>query len=96
MEVELRHGLAGDGAIIQAEVESVGLRVQLGGQVLLGPVNPDEEAGLLRTGQLLESGDGPAGNNQRVTWGDWEFVGDNREEVVHGEKAGALDLAEGR
>ena len=36
-----------------------------------------------------------AGKRKGVAWGDWELVGDNREEVVHSEKAGALDLAEG-
>jgi hypothetical protein len=31
--------------------------------VLLGPVDPDEEAGLFGAGQVLEPGGWPAGNN---------------------------------
>lgn len=77
VEMELRHGLACGGAIIEAEIEGVGRGGQVRGQMLLGPVDPDEETGLFGAGQLLEPGDGPAGNNQRVAWGDGELVGDS-------------------
>ena len=92
----LGHGLAGGGAVVQAEVERVGSWRQRRSQVLLGPVDPNQQARLFGGGQLLESGDRSAGNNQRVAWGDWEVVGDDGEKVVHGEKAGEIDLAEGR
>jgi hypothetical protein len=39
MKVELRHGLAGGGAIVEAEIEGVGRWSELRGQVLLGPIN---------------------------------------------------------
>jgi len=35
VEVELRHGLAGGGAVVEAEVEGVGGGGELGSQVLL-------------------------------------------------------------
>jgi len=39
MKVELRHGLAGGGAIVEAKIEGVGRWRELRGQVLLGPIN---------------------------------------------------------
>jgi hypothetical protein len=47
--VELEHGLAGGRAIVEAEVEGVWRGGEVRGQVLLRPVDPDQEAGLLRS-----------------------------------------------
>jgi hypothetical protein len=44
---------------------------------------------------MLGGGARAANQVERVAWGDWGFVGDNREEVLHCEQAGALDFAEG-
>ena len=40
LELELGHGLAGVGAVVQVEVEGVGCLAQIRGQVLWGPVDP--------------------------------------------------------
>jgi hypothetical protein len=53
VEVEVRHGLASGGAIVEAEVESVGCRAEVRSQVLLGPVNPDQEPGLFGASQVF-------------------------------------------
>ncbi len=95
VEVELRHCLAGGWAVVEAEVEGVGFRIQLGGQVLLGPVDPDEQAGFLGVGEFLEPSDWTAGNNQCVAWRDGELVGDNCKQVVGGQQTGWFDIAEG-
>ena len=50
VEMELQHGLAGGGAIVEAEVEGVRRRAEVSLQVLLGPVDPDEETSFLRAG----------------------------------------------
>ena len=87
MEVKLRHGLAGSGAVVETEVESVGRRAEVRSQVLLRPINPDQEPCLVGAGQVLETGHRPAGNDEGVAWGDWEFVGDDSEEVIEGQDA---------
>jgi len=54
------------------------------GQVLLGPVDPDQQAGLFGGGQLLEPGDRAAGADQGAAGGYGELVRDHGEEVVEG------------
>ena len=49
VEMELHHGLAGGGAVIQAEVEGVGRGAEVRGEVLLRPINPGDKASLLGT-----------------------------------------------
>jgi len=66
VEMKLRHGLAGGGAVVEAEVEGVGRGIEVRGQVLLRPDDPDEEAGFLGIGKLLEPGDGPARDDEGV------------------------------
>jgi hypothetical protein len=61
------------------------------GQVLLGPINPDQQAGLFGGGQLLEPGDGAAGDDQGMPRRDWVFVLDDGEEVVEGDQAGGCE-----
>ena len=95
VEVELWHGLAGGWAIVEAEIEGVGHWSELRGQVLLRPVDPDKEAGLFGAGHVLEPGDWPAGNNECVAWGDWEFVLHHGEQFVHCEQASGFDFTEG-
>jgi hypothetical protein len=56
--VQLGHGLTSSGPVVEAKVEGVGRGREGRGQMLLGPVDPYEEAGLLGVGQFLESGDG--------------------------------------
>ena len=43
-EVELWHGLAGRGAVVEAEVEGVGGGGEVRSQVLLGPVGAPDRA----------------------------------------------------
>lgn len=88
VEMELGDGLAGSRAVVEAEVEGVGRWSELRGQVLLGPVDPDEKAGLFGGGQLLEPGDRAARDNESMAGGDGEFVGDHSKEVVEGEEGG--------
>jgi len=94
MEMELEHGLAGSGAIIEAEVEGVRRRAQIDGQELLCPVNPNEKSCLFGGGEVVEPSDWPAGDNQGVTRRDGEFVGNDREEVVEGSDPSRFDFSE--
>jgi len=96
VEVELRHGLARCGAIIEAEVETVGLGLEMQGQMFLSPADPNQEAGLFGAGQLLEPGRRAAGDDEGVAWGDRELVGDNGEEVIQSENPARFDFSKGR
>ena len=74
--------------IIEAEVEGVGRGDEVRCQVLLGPINPHEEAGLFGAGQLLEPGDRAARDYQGVAGRDGEFVGDRQvSQTLDGDKA---------
>ena len=90
------YGLAGGRTVVEAEIEGVRSGGEVRSQVLLGPVDPDKQACLFGAREVLEPGDGPAGNNECVAWGDGEFIGDDREEVVHSEEARGFDFTEGR
>ena len=71
-------------------------RAARGGQVLLSPINPDQQAGLFGGCQFLEAGDRAAGDDEGMAWRDGELVCDRGEEVVYCEHAGGFDFAEGR
>jgi hypothetical protein len=92
VEVELRNGLAGGEAVVQAEVEGVGLRVQLGSEVLLDPVDPDEQSGFFRGSQLLKASRGPTSNDQCVAGRDGELVGDDGKQFIGRKEASGFDF----
>ena len=87
VEMELRHGLAGGGAVVGTKVESVRWGRKVCGQVLSGPINPYEQTGFLGAGKFLKAGDGSARDNQGVAGRDRKFVGHDGKEFVGGENA---------
>jgi len=93
---QLFQALAGGRAVVEAKVEAVRRRGQMRGQVLLGPINPGQQAGLLGARQILKSGHGAARDDERVARGDGETVGDHCEQVVHGEQPARLDFSKHR
>ena len=92
----LGHGLAGSGAVVHAEVECIGGGDEVRRQVWLGPVDPDNQAGLFGAGQFLEPGDRSASADQGMAWRGGEFVQDDSEEVIGGDQTGGFDLTERR
>ena len=66
VEMELRHRLAGGGAVVEAEVEGIWGGREFCAQLLLRPIDPDKEAGFLGAGELLEPGDGAAGDDEGI------------------------------
>lgn len=64
MDVQVRHGLPGSRAIIDADVESI--RLELGCRCCLGLVEQRQERGAFLVGDLEEGADVALGNDEAV------------------------------
>lgn len=91
--MKLADCLTGYRTVVQADIETVGLRLKRGLKVSDAPINPMREPRLLVRCQFAEAGDDPFHDDETMAGRNWILVSGDRKQFVLRQDALALNVA---
>jgi hypothetical protein len=85
MDVDMRHGLAGGGAGVEADVVAVGLRVEPEVEQTFGFLHQRHQRGLFVVGRIEPRFHDAAGGDEDMSGGDRETIEDRKCQIIRAE-----------
>ena len=85
MDVDMRHGLAGGTAGVEADIVAVGFRGKLDVEQALGLLHQSHQRGLFLIGRIEPRFDDAAGGDQDMSGRDRKAIEDREGQVIRAE-----------